>query len=187
MTRTDRGVGAIPLSSPKRPPASAPLRGFFCPLGLGSGDMTAKKTVEEWAAIEFDYRNSPSSVRSIARTHRLDPKAVRRRARERGWVRPTKKCPHRGHRPLIVPVFKIPARLEPSSLYRGGLGVLARLLDELDATTSNLGEIEKEIRSSSLEARRASLAQVMSLPMRATALRNLAIALKAFSEAAGSI
>jgi len=86
-----------------------------------------------------------------------------------------------------VPVFKIPARLEPSSLYRGGLGVLARLLDELDATTSNLGEIEKEIRSSSLEARRASLAQVMSLPMRATALRNLAIALKAFSEAAGSI
>jgi hypothetical protein len=72
-------------------------------------------------------------------------------------------------------------------LYRGGLDVLLRLLDELDATTSNLGEIEKGITSSSFEERRASLAQVMSLPMRANALRNLAIALKAFSEVAGSI
>ncbi|WP_419827672.1 hypothetical protein [Sphingomonas sp.] len=77
---------------------------------------------------------------------------------------------------------------DADAIANGGRGLVDRMLDELDVTTSRRGELEDMIVAATDDdeddARRDAMMRAVSLPGRANTLKTLALALKTLNEAA---
>lgn len=152
--------------------------------------MAARKTADEWSRIEFEYLSNDDSVREIADRHNISEAAIRKRAKAEGWKRPVRTPQRREpeRQPPPPPRSEPDKPVEPASTADSGRGLIARMLDELDVTTSRRGELEDMIIAATdgddEDARRDAMLRAISLPGRATTLKTLALALKTFNEAA---
>ncbi len=155
--------------------------------------MTDEKKPVDWAEIERDYRSSSMSVREIARWYGITEAAIRKRAKRDGWTRPEK--PEGSHEPerepepqkVYVGTVLTPENTTPEAIVGRGRNLVMRMLDELDATTTRIGELEDLIVSAIDESaddkqKQAAMAAV-SLKGRSEVLKALATAAKTFAEA----
>jgi transposase-like protein len=146
------------------------------------------KSKADWPAIEAEYKNSRNPLKEIARGHGVDPKSIRRKAKAGNWQRPPEESPPGGEPKKSLPVATVfpPVDTDVATLVRRGRGVIHRMIDELDATTSHLSEMEQAIEDETADdtngKRRAAMFNAISLPTRSGAVRNLATALKTLTE-----
>ena len=151
--------------------------------------MATRKTSSDWDRIELEYLSGEASVREIADRHEISDTAIRKRAKANGWVRSVRKAePARTCE--LSPREPRPAH-EPAPdaavIAERGRGLVARMLDELDATTTYLGELEEMIEALTADDREArrrdGLMAAISLTGRAKTLKELATAFKTINEA----
>lgn len=151
--------------------------------------MTTRKTSIDWARIELEYCANDDSIREIADRHEISDTAIRKRAKSEKWVRKVRTA----NRRELVPSPPPPPESDPekpldaAAIADGGRGLVARMLDELDVTTSRRGELEDMIVEATdgddEDARRDSMMRAISLPSRANTMKTLALALKTLNEA----
>ena len=139
----------------------------------------------DWDDIEKDYRAGAMSIREIARWHRLTEGAIRKKAKKEGWTR-AQQPPHIERRQVVPAEITPPAAsaVKPEELPDRGRAIASRMFDELDAVTSNIGELEDMISTEESDPRRRqALLKALSLAERSTTLKNLSTALKTLNEA----
>ncbi len=152
--------------------------------------MATRKTTEEWSRIEREYCSGEDSVREIADRYEISDTAIRKRAKAGKWVRkvrtPNRREPER--QPPPPPPTNPDEVRDADAIANGGRGLVDRMLDELDVTTSRRGELEDMIVAATDDdeddARRDAMMRAVSLPGRANTLKTLALALKTLNEAA---
>src|SRR3712207_417649 len=107
-----------------------------------------------WTAVEADFRGGTLSNRQIAKRHGVSESAIRKRSESEGWVRTLAQSAHQSahpaHQGSELPRHGAdrPVRTSGSlakSHVEPGSDLALRLLDELDATTSHVGELEEII------------------------------------------
>ncbi|MBB2965121.1 hypothetical protein [Methylobacterium sp. R2-1] len=162
--------------------------------------MAKPKKLIDWKSVERDYTKTSLSVRELARWYNCDEKAIRLRSKAEGWVRPGAETPQaapQDPQPLADVVAPIVERVRPESksedaspeaiIARGQI-LAVRMLDELEADTAYIGEIEQAIGDATPgkdgARRRDAMMKAVSLSSRAGTLKNLALAAKTFAEAA---
>lgn len=165
--------------------------------------MAKPKT--DWEAIEREYRAGMLSVREIARQYGVTDTAIRKRAKAEGWERDLSQKVREAARAKLVRAdgsregsqerrandaqavdFAAERQVEVVRQHRTAIGrgrdLTLRLLDELDASTTRVGEleamIEEETRGDSNSTRRNSMMRAVSLGGRATVMRDLSTAAK---------
>lgn len=140
---------------------------------------TQAKTID-WEGVEADYVAGRMSNREIARWYQITEAAVRKRAKQAGWVR-TAEPGHIEREPverLTMPATK------PEELGERARLLVGRMMDELDAVTSLHGELEDMICSDESDPRRRqALLKALSLGERAKTLKDLSVTMKTLSEA----
>ena len=152
--------------------------------------MATRKSTSDWDRIQIEYLSGEDSIREIADRHEISDTAIRKRAKADGWARPVRtanRCePER--QPPPPPRSDPDEPVDASAVADGGRGLVSRMLDELDVTTSRRGELEDLIISATEgdeeDARRDAMLRAISLPGRANTLKTLALALKTLNEAA---
>lgn len=155
--------------------------------------MTDEKKPVDWAEIERDYRTSPMSVREIARWYGVNEKSIRKRAKANGWERPQAAAGPQARsadpepQKVYVGTVLTPENTTPEAIVGRGRNLVMRMLDELDATTTRIGELEDMIVSAIDDGaddkqKQAAMAAV-SLKGRSEVLKALATAAKTFAEA----
>jgi len=152
--------------------------------------MAARKSRSDWDRIEQEYRAGEASIREVADRHEVSEAAIRKKAKQLGWERPETKV--RKVRTL-APVPRVrtsepqPAPDAPAIAERGR-GLVARMLDELDAVTTYEGELEELIEAETEDdrngKRRDGMLAAISLGSRAKTLKELATAFKTINDAA---
>jgi hypothetical protein len=144
------------------------------------------KTID-WQGVEKDYCAGVMGVREIARWYGISDTAVHKKAKAEGWVRPKQKRTLVGAAPARaeVPAPTTSEPVSPADLADRGRDLASRLMDELDAVTANVGELEEIIHSEESDPRRRqALLKALSLGERANALRTLSMSLKTLNETA---
>lgn len=155
-----------------------------------------KRNAIDWGAIEADYRAGTLSNRQIADRHGVSESAIRKRAKDGEWVRTEGQSAHQSaHQPLaeILPPLDRQVRSADAGEARDhvehGREIASRMLDELDATTSHVGElvtmIEEETADDRDGKRRNAMLKAISLPSRAMTLKIIMQALAVAKEVAG--
>src|SRR4051812_29417119 len=116
-----------------------------------------KRDEAVWSAVEADFRGGALSNRQISKRHGVSESAIRKRSEAEGWVRTlaeSAQSAHFGDKPRFTPVSAPETRETPrpktgerlaQSHVELGCDLAFRLLDELDATTSHVGELEQAI------------------------------------------
>lgn len=143
----------------------------------------------DWAAIERDYRAGVMSVREIAKWFGVSHTAINKKAKADGWVR-EREPPHvdRKAKPVggeILPPATV--ALKPEELPDRARGIAARLLDELDAETTHIGELEFLIETEEADPRRRqALMKALSTGERAKTLKDITAAMKTLTEVGGA-
>lgn len=151
--------------------------------------MAARKTEAEWDRIELEYLQGEISVREIADRFDISDTAIRKRAKRDGWVRAVRKPKSANLGAETVPALRRESSepVEAAVIAERGRQLVARMLDELDATTTLQGEleslIEDECANDRDDRRRDGMLGAVSLPSRAKTLKELATALKTVNEA----
>lgn len=151
--------------------------------------MAGRKTSSEWDRIELEYLAGEVSIREIADRHEISEKAIRTRAKAKGWVRASPKVRtvrtsapevNRGSQEPAVPI-------EASEIAERGRQLVGRMMDELDATTTHQGQLEEMIEAETADdrdgKRRDAMLGAISLGGRAKTLKELATAFKTINEA----
>lgn len=157
--------------------------------------MTKRKDID-WTAIEAEYRAGTLSNRQIAERFGVSESAIRSRANKEKWVRSAHESAQpRAHLPVqeILPPIDREARLihpaERRDVVDHAREIAARQLDELDAITSRVGELEELIETETANdengRRRAAMLKAISLPARALTLKTLTQALAVMKDIAG--
>ncbi|WP_404711497.1 hypothetical protein [Sphingomonas sp. MMS24-J13] len=152
--------------------------------------MAKPKTTAEWQRIEIEYCGGEDSIREIADRHEISDTAIRKRAKAEGWTRPVRTANRRElDRSPPPPAPSDPEKpLDAAEIAEGGRALVARMLDELDVTTSRRGELEDMIVAATEgdedDDRRDAMARAISLPSRANTLKTIALAFKTLNEAA---
>lgn len=164
----------------------------------------AKRKDIDWAAIETDYRTGTHSIRALAAKHGVSEAAIRKKAGEGGWVR-TKCAPsahvgaHQAEAEILPPLRP---RLPPpdervsvgTALPIEDIGapdhvrqLAQRLLHELDATTTQMDEVEdaihEETQGDRSGRRRSAMLKAVSLPARSLTLKTIAQVLELMGDA----
>lgn len=154
-----------------------------------------------WAVIRAAYEAGDISIRAMARDAGVSDAAVRKRARAEGWQKP--KRPDKVHdgRPVAARDARAPtparerassmvadaAAQDPKAIAKRGHALVVRLLDELETTSSYVGELEGLIIAETAEdrdgRRRTAMLRAVELSSRAVVLKNLALAAKTLAEA----
>lgn len=148
--------------------------------------MTDKNQPIDWVGIEEDYRGTTRSIREIAAWFSISEGAIRKRAKKEGWGREaveagTQVAPANELR-IPRPIADVPKIEE---VIGRGRNLADRLLDELDAETMRIGELDAIIMMNEVDPQRvAALKQAVSLPVRAKTLQTIALALKTMGETA---
>lgn len=150
--------------------------------------MVNRKTDAEWDRIELEYLAGEVSIREIADRFAISDTAIHKRAKARGWVRVV-----RARKPANFDAAAPAARREPgepveaAAIGERGRQLVARMLDELDATTTHAGELEEMIEAETAGdrdgQRRYGMLGAISLAGRAKTLKELVTALKTVNEA----
>lgn len=155
--------------------------------------MTDEKRPVDWAEIERDYRTGTMSIRELAAWYGLSDTAIRKRAKKEGWERAnasegSRREPPREPEPEKVYVGTVltPENTTPEAIVGRGRNLVMRMMDELDATTSRLGELEALIVSATDSAdagrQREAMMQALSLKQRSDVIKALATAAKTLAE-----
>ena len=130
--------------------------------------------------MEADYIAGSMSNREIARWYQITEAAVRKKAKQAGWVRTTEPG-HIDHEPIER--VTLPA-IKPEELGDRARGLVGRMMDELDAVTSLHGELEDMICTEESDPRRRqALLKALSLGERAKTLKDLSVTMKTLSDA----
>ena len=151
--------------------------------------MAARKTEAEWDRIELEYLAGDVSVREIADRFSISDAAIRKRAKAQGWVRAVRRPKSANFaEPAAERAPRQPAEpVEAAQIAERGRQLVARMLDELDATTTHQGElqdmIEVEAGGDRDGRRRDGMLGAISLAGRAKTLKELTTALKTVNEA----
>jgi hypothetical protein len=157
------------------------------------------RTETEWKQIATVFQSSRRSTRDIAREFGISEKAIRKKAKERNWVRPEPE-PDWDECPITVkadidpsstavepPAFEDVAGSEPGELVKRGRGIILALMAELEVETANvhlLAElVEIETAEDKTPHRRRALQKALSLPVRTQAAKNLSTALATLRDA----
>lgn len=148
--------------------------------------MATRKTESEWDRIELEYLAGDISVREIADRFSISEGAIRKRAKAQGWVRAVRRPQSAYQRGAVAQ--RPPAEpMEAGAIAERGRQLVGRMLDELDATTSLVGELEGLIEAETADdrdaRRRDGMLGAISLGARAKTLKELAAALKTVNEA----
>ena len=152
--------------------------------------MATRNTTIDWARIEAEYFAGEDSIREIADRHEISDTAIRKRAKAGQWEREVRTANRREpDRQPPPPAPRDPETpLDAGAIADGGRNLVARMLDELDITTSRRGELEDMIIAATdgddEDARRDGMMRAISLPSRANTMKTLALALKTLNEAA---
>jgi len=151
--------------------------------------MATRKTSSDWDRIELEYLSGEVSIREIADRHEISDTAIRKRAKAEGWVRAVRRAQPARTCELSPREPRAPHEPAPdaSIIAERGRGLVARMMDELDATTTHLGELEEmieELTANDRESRRRDgMLAAISLTGRAKTLKELATAFKTINEA----
>lgn len=165
----------------------------------------------KWAQVRTAYEDGTLSIRAIARQAGCSDTAVRKKAREDNWQRSPRQIetPTQSARAAVAEIVAAPPQpgssapvveppvpvragetLDPKEIAKQGLGLIGRMLDELNATTSRIGELDDMIISATEgdpdSRRRTAMRRAVDLPSRAVVLKNLAAAAKALTESKDS-
>jgi hypothetical protein len=144
------------------------------------------KRQPDWPEIRAGYQANTCSIRALARRHGVSHTAIQKRSVAEGWERQPRSdlSPSRAENPAKVG----PVSSDPKDAVARGRDLAARLLDELSATTSHLGEVEQAIVDETAGdpdgRRRAALLRAVDLPRRAAVLKDLATVLRTLDAAA---
>lgn len=151
--------------------------------------MATRKSAHDWDRIELEYLAGEDSIREIADRHEISEGAIRKRAKAEMWVRAVRRVRTMRTSPPAAqdePVERAPVP-EASVIAERGRGLVARMLDELDATTTHIGELEEMIEDVTADdrdsRRRDGMLSALSLTGRAKTLKELATAFKTINEA----
>ena len=158
--------------------------------------MADEKKPIDWSEIERDYLAGSMSVREIARWYSLSEGAIRKRAKAKGWKRAGAKestqestqAEGASEQPERVYVGTVltPENTTPEAIVGRGRNLVMRMLDELDATTSRMGELDAMIVSATDTGdggkAREALQQAVALKSRSEVLKALATAAKTLAE-----
>jgi hypothetical protein len=141
----------------------------------------------DWEAIERDYRSGSMSNRELGRWYQISESAIRKRAKAHGWTRTGTQGAQRAQAQVPAVILSPVTRAtEVKQIIGRGRNLIERLLDELDAATTQLGALEEmieiETANDQNEQRRNALMRAVGLPARATVLKNLAAAAKTLNE-----
>ena len=157
---------------------------------------TRAKTRPDWRLIRAAFEGGSVSDRALARQHGLSHTAIQKRAKAESWKRPTLGAEPVMQAPALPTVAEASvsqalsdaAAAEPKELIRRGRDLVGRLLDELDSSTTHVGQLEELIMAETEGdrdgRRRAAMLRAVALPTRAAVLKNLAAATRIMSEAA---
>lgn len=169
-------------------------------------------TRPDWPAIRLAYEAGGISHRALAREHGISLKAIQKRAQSENWKRPDvahdrgggiSKAMAVAGKPLPNPMRTAEIVHQPMTkrqqtpsdrsvshkeVIDRGRALVSRLLDELNAITSHIGEIKQMIVDETANdrdgRRRYVMQQAINLSTRAGVMRNLALAAKTLAEAA---
>lgn len=159
-----------------------------------------EKRLPDWEAIEREYRAGQLSVSEIGRQYGVSHTAINKRAKKEGWKRDlSAKVRQEVSARLVSDAVSATNAREAVDLAaaRGveivrqhrrdiarGRDLTLRLLDELDATTTNVGELEEMISEETADdqspKRRDAMMKAVSLPSRAGVIKDLSTAAKAW-------
>jgi hypothetical protein len=160
----------------------------------------------DWSAVEREYRAGQVSVRAIADAYQITEGAIRKRAKAKDWKRDLSGRVREAVRTKLLDdegthagTQRQRARTEReiiethsargASIVRDHRGVIARgrdltlrLIDELDAATTHVGElgemIEEATAADKTTQRRNALMRAVELPSRAGVIKDLSAAAK---------
>jgi hypothetical protein len=154
--------------------------------------MADENTQIDWGAIRRDYAVGSMSIRELARWYKISDTAIRKRAKAEGWERQEVQASSRrepANDAPRTPVSYTPATPEttsPEAIVGRGRNLTLRMLDELEAQTSRLGELETiidmAVDTGDGGKQREALQQAISLKQRAEILKSLALASKTLTE-----
>ncbi|WP_377810612.1 terminase [Azospirillum sp. A29] len=156
----------------------------------------AKRKNIDWAAIEAAFRAGKLSNRQIAERFEVSESAIRSRANKEKWVRTAHESAHQSaHLPvqeILPPNDQMARPLHPAECrehVEHARDIAGRMLDELDAVTAHVGELEQLIEVETADdengRRRAAMLKAISLPARSMTLKTIVQALAVAKEVAG--
>ena len=152
--------------------------------------MASRKSPSDWSRIAIEYLSGEYSVREIADRYEITEGAIRKRAKAEGWVRPPQKVRNvrTSSENRDPPAPRPPEEpVTPGVIADRGRNLIMRMMDELDTTTSHLGELEEMIEDETAAdrsgKRRDAMLGAISLGGRAKTLKELATAFKTINEA----
>lgn len=149
----------------------------------------------DWEAVEREYRAGQLSVSEIGRQNGVSHTAINKRAKKEGWTRDlTKRVRQEVSARLVSDEVSaanakqavelaaergVQVVREHRHAARRGRDLTIRLLAELEATTTYVGELDGMIADADAgddDKRRTALEKVISLPSRAGILKDLSLA-----------
>ena len=151
--------------------------------------MATRKSSFDWTRIELEYLAGEDSIREIADRHAISEGAIRKRAKAEKWVRVVRKVRKVRTSTPSEPSAAVEREPVPdaAAIAERGRGLVSRMLDELDATTTHAGKLEEMIEEITAEdrdgRRRDGMLGAISLGGRAKTLKELATAFKTINEA----
>jgi hypothetical protein len=137
----------------------------------------------DWAGIEKDYRAGVMSIREIAKWYGVSHTAINKKAKAEGWTREAQPK-HFDRKPVLIgEIVSVRVDATPEQLTGRARGMAARLLDELDTVTANIGQLEEMIETEESDPRRrGALMKAVSLGERAKTLKDISLTMKTLNE-----
>jgi hypothetical protein len=136
----------------------------------------------DWKGIERDYRAGVMSIREIAKWYGVSHTAINKRAKAEGWTREAQPR-HFDRKALVGEIVSVKVDAKPEELTGRARGMAARLLDELDTVTANVGQLEEMIETEESDPRRrGALMKAISLGERARTLKDITATMKTLTE-----
>jgi hypothetical protein len=150
--------------------------------------MADEKKPIDWDGIKRDFCSGSMSNRELAAWYSISEGAIRKRAKKENWVKTGTRPEVRTEpeRLVITPTPVTPGTTSPEAIVGRGRNLTLRMLDELDATTSRVGDLEAiidiAVDGEEPEKQKEALKQAISLKQRAEVLKSLALAAKTLNE-----
>lgn len=158
------------------------------------------KTPVDWIAVEDDYRTGQLSNVMLANKHGVSEGAIRKRAKQHGWVKDlTRKVQQAVRAELVRDQVRAPYARESEIIesavatgvevvrehrkdIRTGRSIIQMLFGELIDATNDRAEIEdaidEECAGDENDQRRQKMLKAVALPTRAGVIRDLSTAMK---------
>ena len=144
--------------------------------------MTKQNKAIDWDGVARDYRAGVMSIREIAKWYGISDTAIHKKAKAEGWER-KQQPPHVDRKAIIGEIVSIRADATPEQLTDRARGMAARLLDELDTVSANVGQLEEMIEAEESDPRRrGALMKAISLGERAKTLKDISVTMKTLTE-----